>query len=245
MSRRRATCGRSAPTEQGSRSPGRVSVCSMRELRWPSATRMFDRQNKRVAEPQGHGLPAGRGRAGRCKPSVWHASCSIRSTARPASCCAPTIAARFWVCRPAGPAASLADGHLPRGPRRNMSRRGRIADRLRSRISKSNTAASTHEPDSSSGCSTAAAGEFDDEGRLTGIRGAIIDVSARISVERELRKAARLRSVVFEAARMAAWHFDVAVRPLHLHRRTAGASGNRPPPVRRHAPRTRKCHPPR
>ncbi|WP_161957363.1 PAS domain S-box protein [Aestuariivirga litoralis] len=54
------------------------------------------------------------------------------------------------------------------------------------------------------------AGEFDAEGRLTGIRGAIIDVSARISVERELRKAARLRSVVFEAARMAAWHFDVA-----------------------------------
>ena len=53
-------------------------------------------------------------------------------------------------------------------------------------------------------------GEFDGDGRLTGIRGAIIDVSARISVERELRKAARLRSVVFEAARMAAWHFDVA-----------------------------------
>ncbi|WP_421693573.1 PAS domain-containing sensor histidine kinase [Aestuariivirga sp.] len=53
------------------------------------------------------------------------------------------------------------------------------------------------------------AGEFDAEGRLTGIRGAIIDVSARISVERELRKAARLRTVVFEAARMAAWHFDV------------------------------------
>ncbi|MFO1131439.1 MAG: PAS domain S-box protein [Hyphomicrobiales bacterium] len=53
-------------------------------------------------------------------------------------------------------------------------------------------------------------GEFDAEGRLTGIRGAIIDVSARISVELELRKAARLRSVVFEAARMAAWHLDVA-----------------------------------
>ncbi|MFN4140341.1 PAS domain S-box protein [Aestuariivirga sp.] len=52
-------------------------------------------------------------------------------------------------------------------------------------------------------------GEFSPEGRLTGIRGAIIDVSARVSVERELRKAARLRSVVFEAARMAAWHFDI------------------------------------
>ena len=54
------------------------------------------------------------------------------------------------------------------------------------------------------------AGEFDADGRLTGIRGSLIDVSARIGVERELRKAARLRSVVFEAARMAAWHFDVA-----------------------------------
>lgn len=54
------------------------------------------------------------------------------------------------------------------------------------------------------------AGAFGGDGRLTGIRGAIIDVSARIGVERELRKAARLRSVVFEAASMAAWHFDVA-----------------------------------
>ncbi len=52
-------------------------------------------------------------------------------------------------------------------------------------------------------------GEFDGDGRLTGLRGAIIDVSARVSVERELRKASRLRSMVFEAARMAAWHFDI------------------------------------
>lgn len=54
------------------------------------------------------------------------------------------------------------------------------------------------------------AGEFDGEGCLTGIRGAIIDVSARISVERELRNADRLHALAFEAARMAAWHFDVA-----------------------------------
>ena len=53
-----------------------------------------------------------------------------------------------------------------------------------------------------------AEGSFSKDGRLTGITGAIIDVSARISVERELRKAARLRSMVFEAARMAAWHLD-------------------------------------
>ena len=54
------------------------------------------------------------------------------------------------------------------------------------------------------------AGEFDAQSRLTGIRGAIIDVSARAGAERELSRTARLRSVVFEAARMAAWHFDVA-----------------------------------
>lgn len=53
-------------------------------------------------------------------------------------------------------------------------------------------------------------GDFDAGGRLTGIRGAIIDVSARVGMEQELRRAATLRSVVFEAARMAAWHFDVA-----------------------------------
>ncbi len=57
---------------------------------------------------------------------------------------------------------------------------------------------------------TVAPGEFDAQGRLTGIRGAIIDVSARAGAERELSRAARMRSVVFEATRMAAWHFDVA-----------------------------------
>ena len=51
---------------------------------------------------------------------------------------------------------------------------------------------------------------FDAAGRMTGIRGAIVDVSSRVSVERELRKASRLRTMVFEAARMAAWHFDIA-----------------------------------
>ncbi|WP_373505293.1 PAS domain-containing protein [Aestuariivirga sp.] len=52
--------------------------------------------------------------------------------------------------------------------------------------------------------------EFDADGKLVSITGAIIDVSARHSVERELRKAVRLRTVVFEAGRMAAWHFDAA-----------------------------------
>lgn len=54
------------------------------------------------------------------------------------------------------------------------------------------------------------AASFDSLGRLAGIRGALIDVSERSGVESELRRAARLRSVVFEAARMAAWHFDIA-----------------------------------
>jgi PAS domain S-box-containing protein len=54
-------------------------------------------------------------------------------------------------------------------------------------------------------------GAFDETGQCTGIRGAIIDISARVSVERELRQATRLRSVVFEAARMAAWHVDVGI----------------------------------
>lgn len=54
-------------------------------------------------------------------------------------------------------------------------------------------------------------GEFGEDGHCTGMRGAIIDISARVSIERELRKATRLRSVVFEAARMAAWHLDVVL----------------------------------
>ncbi|MCU0791158.1 MAG: PAS domain-containing protein [Nitratireductor sp.] len=75
-------------------------------------------------------------------------------------------------------------------------------------------------------------GEFDGGGTLAGIRGAIIDVSARIGVERELRTAAKLRSVVFEAARMAAWHFDISPR-------------HRPAAFRRNAARTGRCHPSR
>ena len=54
--------------------------------------------------------------------------------------------------------------------------------------------------------------QFDAQGKRIAMRGAIVDIGARLSVERELRRAARLRSVVFEAARMAAWHLDVASR---------------------------------
>ena len=52
--------------------------------------------------------------------------------------------------------------------------------------------------------------EFDSAGRLAVLHGAIIDVSGRVGVERELYKAPRLRSIMFEAAHMAAWHFDIA-----------------------------------
>ncbi len=50
--------------------------------------------------------------------------------------------------------------------------------------------------------------QFDAAGKALGRRGAIVDITARSSVEREFRGAARLRQVVFEAARMAAWNLD-------------------------------------
>lgn len=52
-------------------------------------------------------------------------------------------------------------------------------------------------------------GEFDRSGDLLHVRGAIIDISGRISAENEIREAARLRSVAFEAAQMGAWHLDL------------------------------------
>ena len=54
-------------------------------------------------------------------------------------------------------------------------------------------------------------GVFDEVGHCTGIRGAIIDISTRVNMEQELRKASRLRSIVFEAGRMAAWHLDIVL----------------------------------
>ncbi len=54
--------------------------------------------------------------------------------------------------------------------------------------------------------------DFDGDGRITSIHGAIIDVSVRMGIEGDLRKAVRLGSVVFRAARMAAWHFDLATQ---------------------------------
>jgi PAS domain S-box-containing protein len=59
------------------------------------------------------------------------------------------------------------------------------------------------------------AAEFDAAGRLASLRGAIIDVSPGIGIEAELRKASRLRSVVFQSAHVAAWHFDLRRRELH------------------------------
>lgn len=59
------------------------------------------------------------------------------------------------------------------------------------------------------------AAEFDAAGRLTGLHGTIIDVSPRMGVERELRTASMLRSVVFTTAHVAAWHLDLRRRELH------------------------------
>ncbi len=53
-------------------------------------------------------------------------------------------------------------------------------------------------------------GEFDETGKRTHVRGAIVDISGRIDTENEIREAARLKSVVYEAARMGAWHLDIA-----------------------------------
>lgn len=52
-------------------------------------------------------------------------------------------------------------------------------------------------------------GEFDEDGNRLHVRGAIVDISARMSAETEIRKTARLSTIAFEAARMAAWHLDI------------------------------------
>ncbi len=57
-------------------------------------------------------------------------------------------------------------------------------------------------------------GEFDKSGKRLRVRGAIIDISARISAETEIRKAARLSSVAFEASRMGVWHLDATSNRL-------------------------------
>ncbi len=57
-------------------------------------------------------------------------------------------------------------------------------------------------------------GEFDEAGKLLRVRGAIVDISARISAETEIREAAQLRSVAFVAARMGAWRLNVASNRL-------------------------------
>jgi len=53
-------------------------------------------------------------------------------------------------------------------------------------------------------------GEFDETGKRLHVHGAIADISGRINAETEIREAARLNSVAFEAARMGAWRIDVA-----------------------------------
>jgi PAS domain S-box-containing protein len=52
-------------------------------------------------------------------------------------------------------------------------------------------------------------GEFGQNGERLHVHGAIVDISGRIGAETEIRDAARLKSVVYEAARMGAWHLDI------------------------------------
>ncbi len=51
-------------------------------------------------------------------------------------------------------------------------------------------------------------GEYNEDGHLTHVNGAVVDISGRISVESEIRAAARLTSLAFEAARIGAWHVE-------------------------------------
>lgn len=55
-------------------------------------------------------------------------------------------------------------------------------------------------------------GEFDEDGKRLQVNGAIVDISGRIGAETEIREAARLNSVAFEAALMGAWRIDVTSR---------------------------------
>ena len=59
-------------------------------------------------------------------------------------------------------------------------------------------------------------GQFDETGKRLHVHGAIVDISRRIKAETEIREAARLKSVAFEAARGGAWHLELSSGRLTL-----------------------------
>lgn len=74
---------------------------------------------------------------------------------------------------------------------------------------------------------------YDSSGTRTHVYGAIVDINARMGSEMALRKSTQMNAVAFEAARMAAWHLDIAadilncsdelIRLLHIEQPTAGS----------------------
>ncbi len=57
-------------------------------------------------------------------------------------------------------------------------------------------------------------GDYDETGRLCHVRGGIVEISKRIRAETEKTAAARAYALAFEAARMGAWHLDVATKTM-------------------------------
>lgn len=183
----------------------------MREPRWQSAKVMFDLTGSRAAGPlEGTGMQGAASWAlealSVARIVFYSIDCSTGFMLRSDNC------AEILGMPPAGPAASWPPAMFTEDRAQYEAARRSLSPlqpdfEVEYRVENRSTGKQFWALDRG-------AGEFDGEGRLTGIRGAIIDVSSRVSVERELRKAARLRSLVFEAARMAAWHFDVAAERL-------------------------------
>jgi len=178
----------------------------MREFGWPSVQKILDRQNGGLCNPGKAALAGGPDWAlealNVARIVFYSIDCATGYMVHSDNC------SEILGLPPAGPAASWPSVICPEdrthyeNARRNLTPAAPGFE-VEYRVQHASTAQQFWVIDRGSA-------DFDGNGRLAGIRGAIIDVSARIGVERELRKAARLRSVVFEAARMAAWHFDIA-----------------------------------
>lgn len=57
-------------------------------------------------------------------------------------------------------------------------------------------------------------GIFDEQGKQTGISGAIVDISSLVNAEADVRESARLHSFAAGAARMGAWHVDLVMNSM-------------------------------
>ncbi len=57
-------------------------------------------------------------------------------------------------------------------------------------------------------------GDYDEAGQLRHVRGGIVEISRRIKEEAEKTAAAQVYALAFEAARMGAWHLDVATKTM-------------------------------